>query len=321
MNLIFGPNLAIDETVSVPRLELGAIHRVPQVIALAGGKGAIACRALRALGGEPLLCGFAGGPVGGLLAAYLHAEGIAHVLVPTAAETRICFSVADATTGQQTEFYGAGAPVTAAEVDALRARAAECLEGQRWVAVNGSLPVGAPVDLYAQLLRLAHSQGAHTLLDARGAALAAGVAAAPDVLKINHRELEDLIGYALPTPAAVAHAAEHTIQLEAGASAIITLGATGAVLVARTGRWLIAAPAVQARSPVGSGDCVTAGVLLGLERGETVLTAARRGVAAGAANTLHLGAGRITRATVEELLPRCRVAGAEEAAVWEQPLA
>jgi fructose-1-phosphate kinase PfkB-like protein len=79
----------------------------------------------------------------------------------------------------------------------------------------------------------------------------------------------------------------------------------GAVGVDRTGQvfgWT--APQVAAVSPVGSGDSTFAGIAAGLARGQSLSEATRLGVAAGAANTLRVGAGRFDREQVERLLSR-----------------
>ena len=332
MVLVIGPNLAIDSTVAVPRLHEGTIHRVPAIVKLAGGKGANLARALRILGGEPLLIGFAGGPAGAQLRAYLAADGIPARLVAIAAETRACFSVCDEATGAQTEFYEAGAPISEAEIAELlavaeaamaeTATAETAMNGVPWVACTGSLPQGAPVDIYGELIARARHHGARTLLDAKGAVLTAALAVGPDLLKINRGELADRVKVALPTPAVVADAAAHVVDMAAGHAALITLGAAGAVLVAPEGCWLIAPPAgLGIVSPVGSGDATAAGLLAGIVRGLPVVDAARLGVAAGTASALHLGASRFTRVEAEELVAACTVSPwTADGLVWYRPL-
>ncbi|MBF6590439.1 MAG: hexose kinase [Ktedonobacterales bacterium] len=327
MILVVGPNLSIDQTVAVPRLEVGSIHRVPEILKLAGGKGTNLARALRALGEEPLLIGFAGGAAGAQLRAYLAADGITARLVSTQGETRACFSIADEATGAQTEFYEAGPVVSAAEVDALLAVAEASLvewprPAQTWVALTGSLPRGVPTDLYAQLLARTHLHGARVLLDARGPTLEAGLAAGPALLKINRGELVGVAGRSLPTAAAVAEAAGATVRLEAGAAAVITLGAAGAVVVSAAGRWLITPPVgLPILSPVGSGDATAAGLLAGVRRGLPLLGAARLGVAAGTANALRLGAARFTATEAAALVAHCQIAEwGKERAQWQRAL-
>lgn len=304
--LVVGPNLSVDQTVAVPRLMVGTIHRVPAILRLAGGKGTNLARALRTLGEDPLLCGFVGGPTGEAYRAYLRAEGIAHQLVATRAETRVCFSIADESTSEQTEFYEAGAGVDPDEVEALIATASAAMAGHDWLALTGSLPRGTPDDLYARLVALGRERGLRVLVDAREPALGRAIAAGPDVLKVNRDELSAWADELVRTPDEAARAG--AAALEAGArSAVITMGAAGAVALDATGCWHIAAPTWPVRSPVGSGDSAAAGLLVGLRQGMGLPEAARLAVAAGTANARHLGAGRFNRAEVDALLAQCRL--------------
>jgi fructose-1-phosphate kinase PfkB-like protein len=56
--------------------------------------------------------------------------------------------------------------------------------------------------------------------------------------------------------------------------------------------------------PVGSGDAFLAGLAIGLERGEDLVAAARRGAAAATANAMQPGAGRLDALVVDQLLDR-----------------
>ncbi|HYG73079.1 MAG TPA: PfkB family carbohydrate kinase, partial [Actinomycetota bacterium] len=72
--------------------------------------------------------------------------------------------------------------------------------------MSGNLPIGAPEDGYARLIGLARDAGVRVALDAREDALAAGVAARPDIVKVNAEEAEWLLG-------------EHIVDVEDGAAA------------------------------------------------------------------------------------------------------
>ena len=310
--LVVGPNLSVDQTVAVPVLRTGTIHRVPTILRLAGGKGTNLARALRVLDEDSVLVGFAGGPTGQAYAAYLAAEGIRHQLVPTAADTRVCFSIADEATGAQTEFYEAGMPVADAEVAALIATATARMAGMApgdWVALTGSLPPGAPADLYAQLIVSARTHGLRALLDAREPALGPGIAAAPELVKINQDELAAWACEPGGDIRVLAEMAARALAPHSSAGVVITRGAQGALALAADGSWLVAPPtAGVVRSPVGSGDSAAAGLLVGMRHGLSLPEATRLAVAAGTANAAHLGAGRFTAAEVRALAPRCTIA-------------
>jgi hypothetical protein len=73
--------------------------------------------------------------------------------------------------------------------------------GRAWVAICGSLPGGLPAGAYARLVRGAHRAGARVALDAEGPALAAAIAARPDLLKPNRDELAATFGVPCRTAA------------------------------------------------------------------------------------------------------------------------
>jgi fructose-1-phosphate kinase PfkB-like protein len=79
-----------------------------------------------------------------------------------------------------------------------------------------------------------------------------------------------------------------------GVAVVLSLGADGAIAATGSGGvWARPAP-VQAVSAVGSGDCLLAGIISRLVKGESLAEALRYGVAAGTANALRLGAGVFT---------------------------
>jgi len=83
---------------------------------------------------------------------------------------------------------------------------------------------------------------------------------------------------------------------------VVSRGAAGALATDGRAAWEVRAPRVEARSAVGSGDCLLAGLAFGLSRGLPLPDAVRCGVAAGSANTLQTGAGRFVRTDFERLL-------------------
>jgi fructose-1-phosphate kinase PfkB-like protein len=81
---------------------------------------------------------------------------------------------------------------------------------------------------------------------------------------------------------------------------LLSLGANGAVAAAGGEVFKVESPRVDAKIAVGSGDCMLAGVTYGVLQGLSFEQSIICGVAAGAANTLTIGAGRFQRADFEE---------------------
>ncbi len=88
----------------------------------------------------------------------------------------------------------------------------------------------------------------------------------------------------------------------AGASsAVVTLGAPGAVAVIDGDVWQVHTRPVAAVNPVGSGDCFAAGLVLAFGRGEDAAAALRLAAGAAAANATSPYNGHVDPALAREL--------------------
>jgi 1-phosphofructokinase family hexose kinase len=301
MILCITPNPAIDRTLVLPGLSPGDVVRPEQVIVSAGGKGLNVARALRILGGAARCCGPAGGHHGRMLAELAAAEGLAGDWTGVGVETRACTILVDRASGLSTGIYERGAALAPDEwarvaADALRLAGASSL-----ACICGSLPAGMPPQAIGELVAALQAAGRQVWVDTSGPALEAALQARPAGVKVNHEEAGALLSAAIDTVPAAAAAARALLAAGAG-QAVITLGRQGAVLAGPAGCWHAAAPGVQAVSAVASGDAFLAGLLHGFATGAAPEAALCAGVAAGAANARHAGAGRFTRHEYDEAL-------------------
>jgi len=188
----------------------------------------------------------------------------------------------------------------------LKKRLRKRLKPGDWLVIAGSIPPPLDATVYTDLIEEAAKIGAHTVLDADGAALAAGAAAHPDMLKGNKRELERLLGRHLDDEQSTLQGAQQVH--DAGVShVVITRGREGALAVADTEYLKGLAPRVRAVSAVGSGDAFLAGVVLTLSKEGSMTDALRLGIAAGTASVLLPGTELCRRREVDILMPRVRV--------------
>lgn len=77
---------------------------------------------------------------------------------------------------------------------------------------------------------------------------------------------------------------------------MLSLGPEGAIAARGPDAIHVRNPRVEAKSAVGSGDSMLAGLTFGFTHGFAFEDAVAYGVAAGTANTLHAGAGQFTLA-------------------------
>ncbi|MDN4475605.1 1-phosphofructokinase [Demequina sp. SYSU T00192] len=275
------PNPSVDRAITIDALLRGEVHRASDVRVDAGGKGVNVARAVTAQGGDALAVLPVGGPEGRLLEDLLDAAGVPRRSVPIAGAARMNISVLEPD-GTTTKLNEPGPTLDAAEVEALLEATAASAADASWIVGCGSLPPGAPEDLYAQLVARARAAGARVAIDSSGAPLAAAVAASPDLIKPNHEELAELVGHDLPTLGDVRAAAT---ELVAGgiATVAVSLGGDGALLVTADEALHARATITAAVSTVGAGDCMLAGLLHGLSRSAPASDALAEGVAWGAA--------------------------------------
>lgn len=306
MILCVNPNPAIDKTVVVPGFRLNAIHRPAGVLALPGGKGCNVARALVTLGESAVVTGWVGGHAGRFIEEGLAAEGIGAIFVHTDVESRTCLSIIDSEGGGVTEIYERGEPVADSQVAELLARYRVLLGQVTAVTLSGTLPPGCPPDLYRTLIELARAHGKPAYLDSSGEALRLGLEGRPALVKPNAAEFAEITGMPLTGRADIIRAARE-VAARYGTTVVVSMGAAGALAADGRAAWEVRAPRVDARSAVGAGDCLLAGLAFGLSRGLPLPEALRRGVAAGSANTLHTGAGRFARADFERLLAETAV--------------
>jgi tagatose 6-phosphate kinase len=258
MILTVTPNLAMDITYRLDELKVGATNRVRRVDARAGGKGVNVARVLRSLGADALVTGLVGGATGRAAVDELDRAGIAHQLTPIAGETRKTVTCMSEVDGDATIINEPGPAVTEREWDDLCTRVRDLAVAADIVVLSGSLPPGAPVDGYVQLVELAAAQGIPALLDSSGGALAEGLAARPAIVKPNLTELTALTGESDPAVAA------RTVRQRFGCAVVASLGSAGLLADTDEGVFLARPPEVVRGNPIGAGDACVAAVASGI---------------------------------------------------------
>ena len=301
-------NPSIDRLFEVDRVRLGRIHRPTASVQVPGGKGLNVARAAHSLGAAVHATGILAGFAGQWLEEELAAEGVLGTFAWAEGETRASLSVADAETGGLTEFYERGADVGLDGWERLEAIVTGVSGGAAWVTMSGNLPPGAPEDGYARLVAIARTAGARIALDAREVALEHGVAARPDVVKVNAEEAGWLLRTEISTQVEALEAARGIRErLGEGGVAVVTRGAEGAVVAMADGSTIVGRLYARGPYPVGSGDAFLGGLVTALEGGEDWSAAVAMALGAATANAEMPGAGRLDPARAKDLAGRAEV--------------
>jgi len=205
-------NPSLDRTLSVPRFHPGTLHRARLIRVDLGGKGINVSRALQTLDLPGWIVGFAGGRTGSALREDLLAKGFAVSFIDVGDEVRQNVTLLDESNSQYTKINEQGPAIGLKHVVALEELIERAIQpGDLW-AFCGSLPPGAPPDLYARLITRVQTKKALAFLDTSGKPLCEGMHASPFALKVNTEEAGELLGRHLEGEQALLEAAGEAAQ-------------------------------------------------------------------------------------------------------------
>ncbi len=302
-------NPSVDKTLYVPKIDVHDTNRITKVEVDAGGKGVNCSRMLKELGSMTTAVTFLGGKTGEFVKHTLRNEGIDFQFVETATPTRTCIAIEEVENNPPTTFNEKGGPVTHKEiVDLLEIVKNICKESS-YLAIGGSLPLGANPDIYNRFMQIAVTADCKVCLDTDGEPLAEGVKGKPFMIKPNRDEAERLLSTEFESKSDVARGAvelaKRGIEL-----VVISLGKQGLVACYEGNVYDVAAPGVEVKSTIGSGDSLVAGILSGLENGQGIEAALKLGAAAGAATAMTDGTEIGQREDIDKLLPEVTISKA-----------
>lgn len=288
-------NPCLDKTLTVPPWQPGDSVRGQAVREVVGGKGNNVARALKRLGREARPVTFFGGAVGHHCAALLRRDdGLDALATPTEAPTRIILTVRTESTADQSAFFDPDPAVTAAEAENLFHRVEGALTegGVTALCLSGSSPSPATHGLYSDLIALARSRRVPVFLDTYGPALEAIWGFWPQVVQLNRREAAAHLRNPSASDADVINLlkdwARHGVRI-----GVVTDGPR-AVLAQHHGQLLrVTPPAIEVVNPIGSGDCLLAGLVDGWLADLGPEPIIRRAVGCAVANALVWDAGAI----------------------------
>ena len=298
-------NAALDRILTVPSFERGHRHRASDKLTLAGGKGIAVARALTRLGVPVVATGLAGGRNGRRILEELQSEGILNDFVRIEDESRTSTAVVDPTSMRFTEINEWGPHVEPTELELLLEKIDYLARGSSMVVLAGSLPRGVDEEFYAETIRELSRRSVLTVLDSEGEPLRLGIGAEPYLISPNQLEAEAIVGQEFHDDEDFRLGLQHLAEL--GARNVLITHATGCFALLRGERgnpvhYRAEAPRLEAVSAIGSGASLLAGFLAAQMEDAAPEEALRKAVAAGAASTLEVGAGRFEPGEMGRLL-------------------
>lgn len=258
-------NPALDLTVRLARLEPGQVNRSETQASQAAGKGLNVAQVLADLGHNLTVGGFLGADNPAAFEALFARRGFVDGFIRVPGETRSNIKLAESD-GRITDINGPGPEVDELAQITLLGRLDNLAAGHDLAVVAGSLPPGVSPEWLVELLKRLKRLGLRVALDTSGAALRAGLAVAPWLIKPNTEELAEVCGRPLESFAAQAEEAAR-LQAQGIEQVVISQGAEGVRWFAPDQAWQALPPRVTVVSTVGAGDSLLAGMLHGLLSG------------------------------------------------------
>lgn len=301
------PNPAIDHTIFIPNFSPGKVNRAEGERFDAGGKGLNVASFLKDFGLDDVSAsGFLGKENEELFEKYLEKRGIRNEFVSLDGKTRTNIKIVDKSKGEITDINFPGFNCTTRDCSDLKERLTRLAKTHRWFILSGSLPPGAPDELFYEITILLKSLRLHVAVDTSGEALKKAAKARPDIVKPNLAEFSDLAGISNPTEEAIVSGLKELLK-SGIRTVVLSMGEKGAIF-ASEGRFIrTIPPEVQVLSTVGAGDAMVAGLVAGESIGCSFEERARLATAFSAAALTKLGPGRTSRERVYPLIKDIKI--------------
>ncbi|MCG8475550.1 MAG: 1-phosphofructokinase [Cytophagales bacterium] len=282
-------NPALDLTITCDRVVLDAVNIARSGNIRAAGKAINVAKVLTDLGQQVSVTGILGQNNREKFDDFFKAQLIADKCLHVEGETRINVKVTEKN-NQVTEINLPGLQLNPGHIEKFKQRLTSISRKSNWVILSGSLPKGAPQNLYYHLIKILKQQGNRVVVDTSGQAFREAIKAAPFMIKPNIYELEQWYGHTINNLQEEAAAASRLLALNID-NVVISEGRKGCRWYTRNQVWQAFPPAVEQVSTVGSGDSLVAGIVYGLSCGWTVEATLKLATAIAAKAVAQVGVG------------------------------
>lgn len=298
-------NPAIDKSTSVASVIPDKKLRCALPKFEPGGGGVNVSRALKRLGVSSTAIYLAGSYSGKHFQHLLDGEGIESNVIEIAGHTRENLIVMDNAANLQYRFGMPGPLVNEGEW----MKSLELFDREKaldYIIASGSLPGGVPSDYYARIAQKAKNMGARLVIDSSGEALKEALEIGVFMIKPNLGELSQLLGVEEIHEQEAIGASRQIIDKGGSEVVVVSMGASGAILVTKEDVFHSSSPAVKRKSTVGAGDSMVAGMVKALSQQWHWKDVLHYGIATGTATTMNPGTELCRIDDVEKLYAKLK---------------
>ncbi|MEG2254066.1 MAG: hexose kinase [Vagococcus sp.] len=301
-------NPSVDMSYALPTFAMDQVNRCQNVRKTAGGKGLNVTRVIHRMGEPVKATGLLGGVLGTFIKEELNQNDITHAFSPIKGDTRNCIAVLH-DGGKQTEILEAGPTVSQEELIRFENLLLEEAQQVDVITISGSLPKGAPVNFYADLLEKVEKLPVKVILDTSGESLEACLKSSvkPYGIKPNLEELSSLLNQEVTLE-------EEDLkqvlsqELFCGIPLIlVSLGKDGAFAKYQEAFYRVSIPKVAVLNPVGSGDSTVAGLGIAIKKGLAIEETLKTAMALGILNAMESQTGYVNPDKFDEIFKQIDV--------------
>jgi 6-phosphofructokinase 2 len=287
-------NPALDTYTTIDHLEPNIKLRCQLPMIDPGGGGVNVARVIHRLGGNSTAIYTRGGHTGKIYSDLLDKEGIDQDPVEIKQNLRENFAVTETSTGNLFRFGLPGPVLEKSEYKSILNKI-ENISNAEFLVASGSLCPEAPIDFFAQVANKAKKNNLKYILDTSGKAFSEILKVGAFLLKPNEEELKDLSGKKASNLKEQKNLLLEILDNYPVEIIVLSLGAKGAILA--TGNKAVHFPALKvfAKSSIGAGDSMVAGIVYSLSLGKSLEEAVLYGLACGSATLKSPGTELLTK--------------------------
>jgi 1-phosphofructokinase family hexose kinase len=292
-------NPMLDKTIYLDDFSTGKIWRSNKVENVAGGKGINVSFQLKHLGIESIATGFLGGETGKHIKRLVDLQGVKNDFTLIKDSTRIGFTVLNEQNLEQTSVFEPGHKVTRIEIQDLISKIIKHVKKSKWLVFSGSVPHSNLKNIFKDIALqvIKNNPGIRIALDSYGEEFVAGLKIKPFIAKQNKNEFEKTFNLQLNSEQEYIDALSRFLGRHSD-MALITNGDKFAYYYYDKSCYKVIPPKIKVINPIGSGDCMLAGLIYGFLNNLDIIDTIKYSIAAAAVNASKW---EIARCSIREI--------------------